>query len=228
MGRLQLLVAFALLVLSASNAFAADKSTPPQELNGLEKVPNAKVDIAYVRPGVDWSKFRTVYIQTLNIPPEARDGTPSGTTRVYRESYVLREKEVAKLQQAYMDVMKDEMAKGGYTSVAAPQADTLVIAGQVLAILLNAPLEDTRMNYAGRGRTFTQGGGAMTIAAAFADGATGQVIAEAADRKYSNDIWGANNSVSNLADARYAFRSWAREIRQRLGEKKVASVTPTN
>jgi hypothetical protein len=87
---------------------------------------------------------------------------------------------------------------------------------KVINIRLNAPIENTRRSYSSRGMVMSGGAGSMSIAAVLADGATGQVIAEAADRKYPSDIWRVNNRVSNLADAKEIFRFWAGALRDRL------------
>src|SRR5262249_11833272 len=145
---------------------------------------------------------------------------PSGQTVHFGESYVLSDSDVETIQKAYDKTTRDELAKGGFTFVDTPQADTLVVVAQIIDIKLNAPIQDTRLGYDGRSATFPKGGGWMAIAAALADGATGEVIAEAADRKYPADIWGINNSVTNLGEARQAFASWAALLRNRLVEKR--------
>ena len=45
---------------------------------------------------------------------------------------------------------------------------------------------------------------------------TGEVFALAKDSKTSNGFWGSNNSVSNMADVRNMFNSWALQIRTGL------------
>jgi hypothetical protein len=44
------------------------------------------------------------------------------------------------------------------------------------------------------------------------------VIAEMADQHNSVDVWGINNSVTNLAEARRGFNKWARGLSERLVE----------
>jgi hypothetical protein len=207
------------VVLCAAPSIAAD--APPQSLpGGLQRVENAKVDLAYVLPGTDWSKYKTIQLRELAIPAEVRNAAPPGTTTSFRESYVLRDKDVLAIQKAYAEVTKDELAKGGFTFVEAPGPDTLIIVPKIIDIKLNAPIEESRASYSGRGRTYTKGVGSIAIAAGLADGATGKVIAEAADRNYSADVWGINNSATNMGEARQAFRSWAKLLRNRLTEAR--------
>jgi hypothetical protein len=181
---------------------------------------NARVALAYVRPGTDWSRFRTIQLRELAIPQEVRDAAPPGQTTRFRESFVLRDQDVAAIQRAYAEVTRDVLSSGGFTFVETPGPDTLIVAPRIIDIRLNAPIEDTRSRSAGRGRTFTRGMGSIAIAAALADGPTGKVLAEVADRNVSADIWGINNRATNMGELRQAFRQWARLLRNRLNESR--------
>jgi len=196
-------------------AFAVDA---PQSLNGLDRVPNAKVALVYVKPGLDWSRYKTIQLLPLSIPATARDTAPKGTRPEFGQTYLLSDKYVTALQKAYDEVTRDELAKSGLRFVSAPQADTLVIAAQINNIQLNAPIEDVTRGP--RSATFTKGAGAMTLAASFGDGATGQVVAMAEDRKVSADsnIWQIDTNTGNLAEARRAFRQWGSLMRERLAQ----------
>ena len=44
----------------------------------------------------------------------------------------------------------------------------------------------------------------------------GMEIAEAADQSVPDNVWGINNSTTNMGEARIAFRRWAGAIRERL------------
>ncbi len=205
------------LALVAGPALDALSDELPATLNGMQRVANSRVKLAYVHPGTDWKKFRTVQIRPLSIPLEVRDATPSGQTTKFRESYVLGDKQVEALQKAYMTVMRDRLGDAGFSVVETPGADTLIVATKVMDIKLSAPIESTRMSYSSRGRVYSQGGGAIAITAALADGGSGQVLAEVADSRWPNsDSWRINNSVSNLSDAKQAFGFWANALRDRL------------
>ena len=184
--------------------------------SGLVPAPNARARLANIRPGADWTKFRTVEISTLQIPLDVRDAKPPGVSTRFAESYVLRDKDVAKLQEAYATSMQEKLSKAGYRVVTASGADTLIVAAKILKIRLAAPIESSRMSYAGRGRTLTQNAGYMMIGAVLADGATGQVLAQVVDQNYPANVWGINNSVTNFAEAKRAFNRWASNLSDRL------------
>jgi Protein of unknown function (DUF3313) len=201
-----------IFLLLAGPAFA--QITGPQSINGLERVPNAKVAMAYVKQGLDLSRYHTIQLLPLNIPVTARNTAPTGTRSGFGQTWILPDRSVAELQRAYDEITREELAKGGSQFVTAPQADTLIIAAEIKNIQLNAPIDD---HAAGpRAATFTRGVGSMTLAVALGDGSTGQVVAIAQDRKVSDDRWTYSNASANMADARRAFHEWGALLRERL------------
>ena len=115
---------------SASSSGAAD----------LVPLPGAKVKFAKVRPGTDWAKYHTIELAILRVPAEVRDAAPKGTRPGFGESYVLRDQDVAALQDAYAGAMRDELSKAGFTFVTTPGPDTLIVLAQILKIELTAPI----------------------------------------------------------------------------------------
>lgn len=190
---------------------------------GLVPIPGARAALATVMPGVDWSKYRTVDIRTLQIPETVRNATPRGFTRRLWESYVLRDQDVAKLREAYAAAMHEQLGAAGLAVTSTPGPDTLILAAQIIAIRLAAPIESSRLTSSSSGRTYTRGAGSIAIAGVLADGASGRVIAEMADQHNSVNVWGINNSVTNLAEARRGFNRWARALRDRLVELRQGS-----
>ena len=214
-------VVAALLLIASGVKVYADEA--PATMDGMPRVQSSRAALAYVRPGTDWSKYRNIQLGTLQIPPKVRDGAPRGTRPEFGESYILRDKDVAALQQEYDKAMRSKLSEAGFTFVTTPGPDTLIIAGQVLNIRLAAPIESTRRGFTGSGMTFSQGAGTMTIALAFADGPTGHVIAEVADHYMPAQIWGINNSVANRAQAIQGFNKWAGEVRDALRERRTVT-----
>jgi len=208
-------LALIVMGLQAATAFAQTGPTLHKG-QGLAPLPDARAALATVKPGLDWSKYRTIEIRTLQIPETVRDATPGGATRRLRESYVLRDEDIAKLQEAYASAMRDQLSSAGLAITTTPGPDTLILVAQITDIRLAAPIESSRMSYSSSGRTYSRGAGAMAIAGVLADGASGQVVAEMADQHSSVNVWGINNSVANLAEARRGFNKWAGALRDRL------------
>jgi hypothetical protein len=206
----------ALIAAAAFGLVGRAQADPAQSLsNGLQLVPGTKVALAYERPGTQWTKYRTILLKPLAIPANVRNGAPNGTVPEFGESYMLTDNDVTELQKAFSESFHNVLGQAGFTFVTAPGANTLVVAPQVLRIQLNAPIEDTRDDF-DDGFTLSKGGGSMTIEGVLADGTTKVVLAEVADRQYGSNMWGLNNSVSNLGEARQAFDQWARDLSGRL------------
>ena len=194
----------------------AQQQAPQSLPGGLERVQGSKVALAYVRPGTDWTKYKTIYLRKLVIPASARNAAPPGAFPQFGESYMIPDSAVAKLQNDFAQSMHNILGGAGYTFVTTPQADTLIIAPQISKILLKAPIESSRQDYSSMGQTYSAGGGSITMAAALADGASKVVIAEVLDRNYGSSVWSVNNSSMNLEQARQAFDQWANDLKDKL------------
>ena len=204
------------LMLGSSHLFAQQQQPPETLSGGLVHMQGAKVALAYVRPGTNWAKYKTIQLRTLSVPTKVRNAAPHGTTPEFGESYVLSDENVTDLQNDFAQSFHSVLGNAGFTFVSTPQADTLIIVPEVDNITLSAPIENTRVGFAGPSMTVSRGGGAITVDAVLADGSTGVVLAEVADRQYGSDTWGLNNSVTNTAEARRIFDQWARELRDKL------------
>lgn len=210
-----MLGAIGLLCLSFTGSPGQISDAPQTLSNGLTRIPNTKVQLAYLRPGTDLTKYKTVHIQTLVVPPTARDTKPKGERPRIGESYLLRDQDVAAIQKLYAEAFRKTFGSGGFSMVDVPQAGTLIVATQVTNITLKAPLEHTRGG-GQRTTTYSEGGGSISIQAVLADGGTGEVIAAVADSKYANDLWQRNTRVQNIADLSRAFSGWARALAKRM------------
>ncbi len=216
------LVGILLLSSYAPNCNAAENTPPAQIGNGLVLTPNSRARLAYIHPDANWSKYRTIELGALQIPLSVREGAGKGKNTRFRESYVLRDEDVAALQEDYAKAAREQLTQAGYTVVTTRGPDTLIVAAQIVDLRLNAPIESTRQSYAGSGRVYSSGGGSMTVGAVLADGATGQVLAQFADSYAPSDIWGINNSVTNRSNARQGFKKWARKLGEGLAAKRGA------
>lgn len=210
--------AFVLAVLFAGGALA-QQSAPQTLSNGLQRVQGSKVALAYERPGTTWSKYRTILLQPLQIPPNVRNAAPQGAFPQFGESYIIPDNDIATLKQDFSNSFHKALTDAGFSLVTSPQADTLIIYPEIRKIVLNAPIENTRESYSGMGFTVSRGSGSITMAAVLADGGTKTVIAEVLDRQYGSNIYGLNNSVTNFAQARYAFDTWANDLVNALQSK---------
>ncbi|HLY06351.1 MAG TPA: DUF3313 family protein [Rhizomicrobium sp.] len=216
MRALRLNGAILLAAIALCGSAAAQQQAPQSIAGGLERVQGSKVALAYLRPGTDWTKYRTILLKTLAVPANARNAAPPGAVTEFGESYMLNDSDVAQLQSAFAQSMHNVLGNAGYTFVTTPQSDTLIVAPEIKQIYLNAPTESSRLTNSNPGMTLSQGGGSITMGAVLADGTTRVVLGEVLDRKYGSNVWGVNNSASNLGDARQAFDGWASDLKNKL------------
>lgn len=191
---------------------------PTSQRDGLVEV-KSKVDLAYVRPGVDWSKYKTIKLYPLNVTPAAKDATPQGASnRNSRgESWLIPEKDIRLIKDEFDRIMRNELEKKeAFAVVKNTAADTLVVIPELREIYLTAPIESSRRTQSSRGGTYSETSGSMTIAVLLADGETGNVVAQAVDERHSTKMWRENNRVRNLSDMRRVFGAWGKQLRSRL------------
>ena len=218
-GKADLLTLTIVFLLSPFAVQAADKKPPEQIGDGLVLKKDSKVDFAYVKPDVDWQKYKTIYIRQLSVTDEAKDATPKkkpSRKGHLGESWIIPEKDISLMQEEFTRIMKEALAKEGYQVVEQPQADTLVIVPVIIDIFLKAPIEESRKTHKSRGGTFTDGAGSMTVAASFADGEDLRVLAYAVDNKYPSSMWSRNTRIQNISDMRAVFKSWGKMLAKTL------------
>lgn len=191
------------------------------EGEGLVPFPEAAVQIAFVRPGVDWAAYDSFYLTELRVTPEAINAKPTSMSgrRSLRESWVLPDRDVEGMKRLYADVTVRELTRGGqFEVVDEPREGTLVLVQSIVHIALSAPIPDSRYTAFGRGETYTEWGAALTISGLIADGETGRVLARFSDQRYPPRIWLPDTRQRLRGDAREIFRHWGSQFRKRLNE----------
>mgnify|MGYP001812731112 CR=1 FL=1 len=212
-----LAIATAMLSLLAASA-----SEPPVQtgedaevvMGNLHKVDNSRTDLAYVDPGADFGKYNHVLIQPLGVDNVEIKQPNSSYSAVGNKNWELTDKDKENLQAAFMESMTKQMDKCGYPVVTEAGDDVLQIAAMITGLAPSAAKDDNSSRAVGRTRVYTEGAGAMAVAIAFGDSETGEVLALVKDSRSSSSAgyWGLNNSVSNMADIRRFFNSWATQI----------------
>lgn len=214
-----------LLLVTLTVAVAACSGTPEVQtgddaeviMGNLNRVDNSRADLAYIDPQADFSKYTKVIVMPLGVEnveiiQPSRSKTTSGS-----RNWELTEKDKDKLQQIFHEVMVKQLeTKGAYTVVTEPGDDVLQIGAILTAIAPSAAKDDHKSRPAGRSKVYTDGAGALAVAVAFGDSETGELLGLIKDSRSSSSYWGSNNSVSNLADVRQMFSSWAIQIRKGL------------
>lgn len=183
-------------------------------MGSLHKVDNSRADLAYIDPNADFGKFNRVLIQPLGVDNVEIRQPSSSRSVVGSKNWELTDKDKENLQSAFMESMTKQMDKCGYAVVTDAGDDVLEIAAMITGLAPSAAKDDASSRAVGRTRVYTEGAGAMAVAVAFGDSETGEVLALVKDSRSSSSAgyWGLNNSVSNMADIRRFFNSWAAQI----------------
>ena len=205
------LLATALLCGVAVGAVAG----PPASWDGLELRKVKGLDAVYVRPGVEFKSYRTLYLDPVEVAFD-KDWDPNASSRNVssRLSASDIEKIRAEMATEFQRVFAEQLAKGGYAVVDRPAEDTLQVSAGLADVYINAPDKAT----AGRSYTFTVNPGRMTLVMELRDGPTAQLLARVVDRHVGRDsgYLSISNGVANSAEFRRAVQGWADKLVQAL------------
>ncbi|MCC7258005.1 MAG: DUF3313 family protein [Gammaproteobacteria bacterium] len=197
-------------------AAAGDAELPAVSHDGLELRPGQGAAVVYVRPGVDFSRYKRIAILECPVAfsKDWEKGSSRGTQRVSPKDM---EKIKGALSAEFLEIFTDELQnKGGYEIVTTGAEDVLVLRPAIIDLVVTAPAS---MN-AGRSYTLSESAGAMTLYLEVFDSVTNQLLARAIDRKAGRGTgtirW--QNSVTNKAEADRVLRRWAGALRARLDD----------
>jgi hypothetical protein len=185
--------------------------------DGLQKINIKGIDMAYALPGASLSGYSKVMIGPIDVRFH-KDWKPTvpGTTRSLSssEQQTIRDN-VAKIVH---NAFADELKKGGYSVVAEPGPDVLLVRAAIVNLYITAPDVMTP----GRTKVYTASAGEMTLVAELADSATGEIIARVIDRYQARTTgkFQLSSGVSSAGEAQSAALSWAKILRVELDKAK--------
>ncbi|MEE4294959.1 MAG: DUF3313 family protein [Xanthomonadales bacterium] len=195
----------------------AEDEAPELNADGLQLVEKDSRGAIYADPDADWSQFSKVMLDEATVAFRRnweRDLSRGSVNRV-RSSDIERIK--TGLAELFNEVFATELGeKGGYEIVDTAGPDVLRIAPHIIDLDIYAPDLSSSMN----SRSYVRSAGRMTLKLQLIDSETGDLIAEASDRRQAPDRGYAQwaNRVSNTAEARNMLKSWAKALRVRLNE----------
>lgn len=206
-----------LTLLGCPLTVLAKKKTelPTVTHDGLHMVENPKgADLAYLRPGVDFSVYKTIALVEPQISFRKDWKRDQNSSRPLNKiSNRDMEKMISSGQELFLKEFKKVLQKEGYTLVDEIGDDTLIVRAAIINLDIYAPdpNNDNMMN-----KVYADGFGQANIYIELFDGPTQQILARAADHKddHGNPInWHINRTRSrNKADASAAFHGWAEAL----------------
>lgn len=181
-----------------------------QTVEGLERVESQGVDIAYVRPGVDFSEYNKVMIKSVEV--RFRNDWAREHPRI-----TLAEQQRIKqgLTELFHDTFRDVLeTEGGIPIVTEPGPDVLAMNVELIDLYITEV--DTLRGDSSR--VYVTSAGSVTLIGELQDSVTDAVLARVADHKVARTTtdFEIANRVTNSVEARRALRHWASLLRERL------------
>lgn len=197
-------------VMAPASVNAADP--PPESLDGLVRVQDSKVALAYVDPEADFGTYTKFLI--LDCDVAFKKNWRRDHPRVSARDMERIREDVAKLfRETFIETLSEN---GGYEIVDEAGEEVLLVRPSIIDLDVTAP--DTMS--AGRSYTYASTAGEATLVVELSDSLTGDVLARAADRRAARDNitlqW--TTRVSNRADAKRLMKHWATLLREAMDE----------
>jgi hypothetical protein len=193
----------ALLMSVATPVVAAD---PPPPWDGLIEVKSGKMEVVYLLPGADFRPYTKVKLDTPEVAFRKnwmRDVNEDRLgNRVTQED---ADKILATVGSNTTDIFTEAFTKAGFQVVDTAGPDVLRVRSGIVNLYVNAPDVMT----AGRTRTFTTNAGEATLVLELRDSQTNALLGRVLDRRETQGLPGASNSVTNLAEYRSLAKQWA-------------------
>jgi hypothetical protein len=178
---------------------AVTASCTRTEVYTYERVPESKVDAAYVSPTADFSRYNRLYAQSLEIYYENGAEAPTEI-----ELQQLR----AIFRNAFLTAIVDE-----YPVVYEPAPDALGVRASLVKLQSEAYIDQLPMQ--GRLRSLVAVG-ELTFLMELSDSMTGEVLARAGDRQKPEYAQFEGLQGQDLSEAETAARYWAALFRDFL------------
>ncbi len=181
-----------------------------QTIDGLERVDNPQVDIAYVRPGVRFSDYDKVMIKSVEVQ--------------FRKDWAREHPEVSPqdqeriktgLNDIFFDILKSELEEeGDIPIVDLPGPDVLSVSVRLIDLYISAVDDQRTFNTT----VYVASAGSVTLIGELYDSLTDEILARVADHRVARTTaeFEISNRVTNTLQARRAIRYWAGLLREQL------------
>ena len=192
---------------------AVSKPKPPQYWDGLELRKVKGIDAVYVRPGVQFTPYKSVVLEPTKVE----------FSKDWQNSFDFSNRpnaaDMQRIREKLAELMRErftlQLVNHGYTVLETSAEDTLEIRTAIIDLFVNAP--DTRDSNVTR--TYTTSAGRMTLVLEAHDGPTGQLLARVVDGRSDDTMGGMmtwTNSATNTHEATKIIDDWARDLREAL------------
>ncbi|MCB1706806.1 MAG: DUF3313 domain-containing protein [Halioglobus sp.] len=195
--------------------------------SNLVRVDHSRAKLAYVDPQAPFGKYTAIMLAPLGVE-NVEIIQPGNSSRSYgNRNWELTDSDKQRLQADFQQAMAQQLSSTGNFQLVDSIGDrVLTISARLTRIAPTAPKDDNRSRPTGRSHIITEGSGRLSVEVIFSDSETGEVLALAKDTRSASSQWGLNNSVTNAAEVRRVFNSWARQIATQLERLHDKAGTP--
>ncbi|MBW1844721.1 MAG: DUF3313 family protein [Deltaproteobacteria bacterium] len=201
----------AVLAAALCAACATESRVPDVTHDGLERIENARVALAWVKPDADFSQYTHVGLLDCMVSFRRNWRMNHSGVRTRDMERIKRD-----LADEFRTVFTQELENGGFPVVEAPDDHVLLIRPAIIDLNVAAP--DT--NSAGRSDSFTASPGQMTLVIELFDSVSNEILARAIDRRTARNVGNIRWTTrgTNRDAARRILRRWAGMLVAKLDE----------
>jgi hypothetical protein len=192
----------AVFAAALCSACASGKSTPEVTHDGLQLVPDSKMEHAWVKPGEDFSQYDMIGLLDCYV----------AFKKGWRMSHPdIRRSDMQKVRQwltaEFREVFTAKLLGNGYSIATAPKKNVLLVRPALIDLEILEP--DTESDVSSM--AFTTSTGSVKLYVELYDAESSEILARAADRRQVNHIGDVEVSsfVTNSDDARRLLKHWA-------------------
>lgn len=219
-----ILAVLTLSILAACNSVPTLQSGPNAEVtfDGLVRVDNTRLDMVWIRPGIDLSAYDKLTLVGAGI--KYRSVREVRRLNLSNDSeFPLDARQRERIEESVREVFGEEMAKiDGFEITMEDGPTTLALTGTLIDVVSFVPPAR-----AGNVDYYLSSLGAATLILELSDSMSGQVLARAADGR-SIDVQFVTESsrVSNRFELERELDSWADVIRNGLESLATTPILP--
>ncbi|HEY9233428.1 MAG TPA: DUF3313 family protein [Phenylobacterium sp.] len=192
--------------------------------DGLTRVQSRRMAEVDLLPGADFRGYTKVMLDPTEVAFRRnwqRDHNASALSGRITDADAQRILDAART--GFEEIFRTAYEQAGYQVVTEPGPDVLRMRTAVANLHVSAP--DVRT--AGRTRVFSRDAGSATVVIEARDSLSGALLGRAVDTRTAGDARPfLRNSVTNRADFRSLFQTWARTSVEGLAELKAMSPIP--
>ncbi len=205
-----------LLIALLFSALLGCSTTPKQEpevqlkadKSGITSVEKAPIAGAFIARGVQFSKYRSLLVEQLDLSDVKLQAQASGSA-----PWGVSDEERRYYQERYTEaLMNNLILDGTYSTAMQAGVDVMTVVAKVVEVASFDNTEHMKGRPANM-KTYSEGVGAMTLEISLYDSISGKPLAIITSQRR---LWEENNRETSNIQVQVAFNSWLRTLRAEL------------